>query len=43
MKYDDPIIEQDNEVHTMIMDMIRPGSKVLEFGIMYTAELQSWR
>ena len=32
MKYDDPIIEQDNEVHTMIMDMIRPGSKVLEFG-----------
>ena len=32
MKYDDPIIEQDNEVHTMIMDMIRPGSKVSEFG-----------
>lgn len=32
MRYDDPIIEQDNEVHTMIMNMIRPGSDVLEFG-----------
>ena len=32
MRYNDPIIEQDNEVHTMIMDMIRPESEVLEFG-----------
>ena len=32
MKYTDPIIIQDNEVHSMILKKIRPKSNVLEFG-----------
>lgn len=32
MKYTDPIVIQDNEVHSMVLKKIKPGSKVLEFG-----------
>lgn len=32
MKYNDPIILHENEVHQMLLHKIRRGSKVLEFG-----------
>ena len=32
MKYNNPIILQENEVHQMLLNQIRRGSKVLEFG-----------
>lgn len=32
MKYDDPVIIQDNDAHSMILQMVKPNTKVLEFG-----------